>query len=179
MSWTDGVGVLQSGTTGSDGALVLQHVSPERSYVLGIDPQGGVFVSENFYYDSEIYNTKIYAVTDRPMYRPGDPVHVKFIGRTFQNATQSSAPAEADIKLDVLDPNGAPVATSKVHFASDTGADTAFTLARRCDRRRLHAALRLQRRCIRQRISRRRICEAAFRRRTCRWIKPTMRPASR
>ncbi|MGF6774716.1 uncharacterized protein YfaS (alpha-2-macroglobulin family) [Paraburkholderia sp. GAS199] len=128
ISWTDGVGVLQSGSTGGDGALVLQHVSPERSYVLGTDPQGGVFVSENFYYDSEIYNTKIYAVTDRPMYRPGDPVHVKFIGRTFQNATQSSAPAEADIKLDVLDPNGAPVATSKVHFASDTGADTSFTL---------------------------------------------------
>ncbi|MGE8165245.1 alpha-2-macroglobulin family protein [Paraburkholderia sp. NPDC080076] len=128
VNWTDGVGVLQSGSTGNDGALVLQHVSPERSYVLGTDPQGGVFVSENFYYDSEIYNTKIYAVTDRPMYRPGDPVHVKFIGRTFQNATQSSAPAEADIKLDVLDPNGAPVATSKVHFASDTGADTAFTL---------------------------------------------------
>jgi uncharacterized protein YfaS (alpha-2-macroglobulin family) len=128
VSWTDGVGVLQSGSTGNDGALVLQHVSPERSYVLGTDPQGGVFVSENFYYDSEIYNTKIYAVTDRPMYRPGDAVHVKFIGRTFQNATQSSAPAEADIKLDVLDPNGAPVATSKVHFASDTGADAAFTL---------------------------------------------------
>ncbi|MFM0646534.1 alpha-2-macroglobulin [Paraburkholderia bryophila] len=128
VSWTDGVGVLQSGTTGNDGALMLQHVSPERSYVLGADPQGGVFVSENFYYDSEIYNTKIYAVTDRPMYRPGDPVHVKFIGRTFQNATQSTAPVEADIKLDVLDPNGAPVATSKVHFASDTGADTAFTL---------------------------------------------------
>ncbi|HEX7910539.1 MAG TPA: MG2 domain-containing protein, partial [Paraburkholderia sp.] len=111
VSWTDGVGVLQSGTTGGDGALMLQHVSPERSYVLGTDPQGGVFVSENFYYDSEIYNTKIYAVTDRPMYRPGDAVHVKFIGRTFQNATQSSAPAEADIKLDVLDPNGSPVAT--------------------------------------------------------------------
>ncbi|MGN8135722.1 alpha-2-macroglobulin family protein [Paraburkholderia sp. 22099] len=128
VSWTDGVGVLQSGATGGDGALMLQHVSPERSYVLGTDPRGGVFVSENFYYDSEIYNTKIYAVTDRPMYRPGDPVHVKFIGRTFQNATQSSAPAEADIKLDVLDPNGAPVATSKVHFASATGAEASFTL---------------------------------------------------
>jgi len=128
VSWTDGVGVLQSGTTGGDGALPVQHVSPERSYVLGVDPQGGVFVSENFYYDSEIYNTKIYAVTDRPMYRPGDTVQVKFIGRTFQNATQSSAPEAADLKLDVLDPNGAPVATRSVHFASDTGADTSFTL---------------------------------------------------
>ncbi|WP_186310803.1 alpha-2-macroglobulin family protein [Paraburkholderia sp. BCC1886] len=128
VNWTDGVGVLQSGSTGEDGALVLQHVSPERSYVLGVDPQGGVFVSENFYYDSEIYNTKIYAVTDRPMYRPGDAVHVKFIGRTFQNATQSSAPADADIKLDVLDPNGAPVASSTAHFTAASGAEAAFTL---------------------------------------------------
>ncbi|MCX4162830.1 MULTISPECIES: alpha-2-macroglobulin [Paraburkholderia] len=128
VSWTDGVGVLQSGSTGNDGALALDHVSPERSYVIGSDPAGGVFVSENFYYDSEIYNTKIYAVTDRPMYRPGDRVYVKFIGRTFQNATQSSAPAEADIKLDVLDPSGSPISTSTTHFASDTGAQATFTI---------------------------------------------------
>ncbi|MGH8783219.1 alpha-2-macroglobulin family protein [Paraburkholderia sp.] len=128
ISWTDGVGVLQSGTTGGDGALSLEHVSPERSYVIGSDPAGGVFVSENFYYDSEIYNTKIYAVTDRPMYRPGDRVYVKFIGRTFQNATQSSAPAAADIKLDVLDPSGSPISTSTTHFASDTGAQATFTI---------------------------------------------------
>ncbi|WP_228881829.1 alpha-2-macroglobulin family protein [Paraburkholderia saeva] len=128
VSWTDGVGVLQSGTTGSDGTLMLQHVSPERSYVLGTDPAGGVFVSENFYYDSEIYNTKIYAVTDRPLYRPGDLVHVKFIGRTFQSATTSTPAADADINLDVLDPNGAPIATSKVHFSSDTGAQADFNI---------------------------------------------------
>ncbi|WP_415914495.1 alpha-2-macroglobulin family protein [Paraburkholderia sp. J67] len=128
VNWTDGVGVLQSGTTGADGALVLDHVSPERSYVIGSDPQGGVFVSENFYYDSEIYNTKIYSVTDRPLYRPGDTVHVKFIGRTFQSANQSTAPAAAQLKLDVLDPNGAPIATRNVDFASETGGETTFTL---------------------------------------------------
>ncbi len=128
VSWTDGVGVLQSGATGADGALVLQHVSPERSYVIGSDPQGGVFVSENFYYDSEIYNTKIYAVTDRPLYRPGDAVHVKFIGRTFQSANQSTPAAPAQLKLDVLDPNGAPIATRNVDFASETGGEATFTL---------------------------------------------------
>ncbi|MDR3100095.1 MAG: alpha-2-macroglobulin family protein [Paraburkholderia sp.] len=128
VSWTDGVGVLQSGSTGADGALVLQHVSPERSYVVGRDPQGGVFVSENFYYDSEIYNTKIYAVTDRPLYRPGDAVHVKFIGRTFLSANQSAPAAPAQLKLDVLDPNGAPIATRKVDFASESGGEAAFTL---------------------------------------------------
>ncbi|MFD1561944.1 alpha-2-macroglobulin [Paraburkholderia silviterrae] len=128
VNWTDGVGVLQSGSTGADGALVLQHVSPERSYVIGSDPQGGVFVSENFYYDSEIYNTKIYAVTDRPLYRPGDAVHVKFIGRTFQSANQSTPAAPAQLKLDVLDPNGAPIATRNVDFASESGGEAAFTL---------------------------------------------------
>ncbi len=128
VSWTDGVGVLQSGSTGADGALLLQHVSLERSYVIGSDPQGGVFVSENFYYDSEIYNTKIYAVTDRPLYRPGDAVHVKFIGRTFQSANQSTPAAPAQLKLDVLDPNGAPIATRNVNFASESGGETTFTL---------------------------------------------------
>ncbi|NLP65900.1 alpha-2-macroglobulin family protein [Paraburkholderia sacchari] len=128
VSWTDGVGVLQSGSTGADGALMLQHVSPERSYVIGSDPQGGVFVSENFYYDSEVYNTKIYAVTDRPLYRPGDAVHVKFIGRTFQSANQSTPAAPAQLKLDVLDPNGAPIATRSVDFASESGGETTFTL---------------------------------------------------
>ena len=57
VSWTDGVGVLASGTTDSDGTADLRHVSPERSYVIGNDRAGGVFISENFYYDSEIYNT--------------------------------------------------------------------------------------------------------------------------
>ncbi len=128
VSWTDGVGVLQSGATGADGALALDHVSPERSYVIGSDPQGGVFVSENFYYDSEIYNTKIYSLTDRPLYRPGDTVHVKFIGRTFQSANQSTAPAAAQIRLDVIDPNGAPIASRNVDFASDAGGEASFTL---------------------------------------------------
>jgi uncharacterized protein YfaS (alpha-2-macroglobulin family) len=128
IDWTDGMGVLQSGKTGADGVLELAHVAPERSYVIGSDPEGGVFISENFYYDSEIYNTKIYAATDRPLYRPGDTVHVKFIGRAFQSATQSTPAAPATIKLDVLDPNGSPIASQSVAFTSASGGDTRFTL---------------------------------------------------
>ena len=128
VSWTDGVGVLASGTTESDGTADLRHVSPERSYLIGSDRAGGVFISGNFYYDSEIYNTKLYAFTDRPLYRPGDEVRVKFIGRNFKNATESTVPAAGDIKLEVIDPNGAPVATSTTRLAGETGADTRFTL---------------------------------------------------
>lgn len=46
--WTDGLGVMTRGVTDDSGTLQLQHISPERSYILGKDAEGGVFVSENF-----------------------------------------------------------------------------------------------------------------------------------
>lgn len=128
LQWTDGLGVLRSGRSGSDGVLQMDHASPEHSYLLGQDSAGGVFISENFYYDSEIYNAKLYAVTDRPMYRPGDEVQVKFVGRDFHNATDSSPVAAGRIDLDVLDPNGSPVASTHVQMDPVNGADTRFTL---------------------------------------------------
>ena len=64
--------------------------APERSYVFGDDPQGGVSSPRDFYYDSEIYDAKLYAVTDRPLYRPGDTVFVKLLGRAFRSARDST-----------------------------------------------------------------------------------------
>ncbi|MGA4817112.1 hypothetical protein ACPA9J_29575 [Pseudomonas aeruginosa] len=66
--------------------------------MIGEDREGGVFVSENFYYDSEIYDTKIYAFTDRPLYRPGDWVSLKMVGREFRtpgNPRPPPAPGRA------------------------------------------------------------------------------------
>jgi uncharacterized protein YfaS (alpha-2-macroglobulin family) len=126
--WTDGVGVLGSGQTDASGVLAMRRASPEKSYVAGVDPQGGVFVSENFYYDSEIYNAKIYAVTDRPLYRPGDTVRVKFIGRQFRDARRSEPLADATLKLRVNDPNGSPLLGKDVAFSGRDGGDVQFTL---------------------------------------------------
>ncbi len=128
VAWTDGSGVLQSGSTGADGVLALERGSPEHTYVLGEDRQGGVFVSENFYYDSEIYNTKLYALTDRPLYRPGDEVNVKFLGREFTSARASQAAAAAPLTLTVLDPNGTPLLTQVLQLNPESGADTRFSL---------------------------------------------------
>lgn len=128
MAWTDGTGVLQSGKSGSDGVAVMERGSPEHTYVLGEDRDGGVFVSENFYYDSEIYNTKIYAVTDRPLYRPGDEVNVKFLGREFKSARVSQAAMAAPVALTVYDPNGTPLLTQALQLSADTGTETRFRL---------------------------------------------------
>ncbi len=128
VSWTDGSGVLQSGRTAANGVASLERGSPEHTYVMGEDSKGGVFVSENFYYDSEIYNTKIYAVTDRPLYRPDDVVNVKFMAREFTSARVSQSAAASPLVLTVFDPNGTPLLTQTLQLNADTGAEARFKL---------------------------------------------------
>ncbi|MHC8312595.1 alpha-2-macroglobulin family protein [Pseudomonas sp. GT1P32] len=126
--WTDGLGVMSSGATDADGLLRLKHVSPERSFVIGEDEEGGVFVSENFYYDSEIYDTKLYAFTDRPLYRPGDWVSLKIVGREFKNARDSVLPTAADVNVTVLDATGTALQTLALKLDSKAGTQGRFQL---------------------------------------------------
>ncbi|MGF6130548.1 uncharacterized protein YfaS (alpha-2-macroglobulin family) [Pseudomonas frederiksbergensis] len=126
--WTDGLGVMSSGATDADGLLRLKHVSPERSFVIGEDEEGGVFVSENFYYDSEIYDTKLYAFTDRPLYRPGDWVSLKIVGREFKNARDSVAPTAADVNVTVLDATGTALQSLALKLDSKSGTQGRFQL---------------------------------------------------
>lgn len=126
--WSDLNGVLGSGQTDAHGVLQLAHSVPETSYAFGQDREGGVFITENFYYDSEIYNAKLYAYTDRPLYRPGDEVNVRLYGREFQSATQSTPLARGPISLTVMDATGAPVHQASIDYQSDVGGHTRFTL---------------------------------------------------
>lgn len=128
LLWTDGLGVLSQGRSDEQGLLRLDHVSPERSYVLGQDPAGGVFVSENFYYDSEIYDTKLYAFTDRPLYRPGDWVEVKILGRHFTASRDSQRAADAPIELAVIDALGSQLQQLRLDFRGEGGAQVRFQL---------------------------------------------------
>lgn len=125
---TDGVGTLQSGTTGPDGVFIVKRKSPERSYVIVKDAQGGVFASENYYYDTEIYATKLYAFTDRPLYQPGDTVHIKMFGRFFQDSQRSVPLNKGDVKVAVLDPTGNPITTATCPITGEDGGDTSFQL---------------------------------------------------
>ncbi|MGH8552964.1 MAG: MG2 domain-containing protein, partial [Methylococcales bacterium] len=126
--WTDGLGILKQGSTDARGLLRLTHESPERSFVIGEDAEGGVFVSENFYYDSEIYDTKLYAFTDRPLYRPGDWVEIKILGREFKNARDSVAPQAAPLSLLVLDANGTALQAIELNYDPVTGTNGRFQL---------------------------------------------------
>lgn len=126
--WTDGLGVMTCGVTDGSGTLQLQHISPERSYILGKDAEGGVFVSENFFYESEIYNTRLYIFTDRPLYRAGDRVDVKVMGREFHDPLHSSPIVSAPAKLSVLDANGSLLQTVNVTLDARNGGQGSFRL---------------------------------------------------
>jgi uncharacterized protein YfaS (alpha-2-macroglobulin family) len=128
LQWTDGQGTLMSAATDARGLATLKHASPERTYLLGEDGDGGVFVSENFYYDSEIYDTRLYAVTDRPLYRPGDEVGIRLFARDYRAANTSSLAKAGEVRVEVVDPNGTPVLSAKAALSPDQGADTAFRL---------------------------------------------------
>jgi len=125
---TDGAGTLESAVTDSDGTAFFNRSSPERSYLIAQDKDGGVYVSENFYYDSEIHNAKLFAFTDRPLYRPGDTVRFKLVGRHFKDA-QHSIPLEAGpIRVVALDSGGAPVASTVFQLDPQEGGDGSFKL---------------------------------------------------
>jgi len=101
---------------------------PEKSYTLGQDKDGGVFVSENFYYDSEIYNSKLYLFTDRPLYKPGDRVRLKVYGREFTGARDSKPIEAAKVMLKLVDPAGQTLLSRPLQISSDTGGDTELSL---------------------------------------------------
>ncbi len=128
LVWSDLNGVLGSGQTDRDGVFTAERSVPETSYVFGQDREGGVFITENFYYDSEIYNTKLYGYTDRPLYRPGDEVNIRLYGREFQSATRSTAMTPGPVSLTVMDATGTPVHQATLNYQSDVGAHTRFTL---------------------------------------------------
>ena len=128
--WTDLNGVLGSGRSDGDGVLVIARKVPETSYAFGVDQAGGVFISENFYYDSEIHAKKLYIYTDRPLYRPGDEVHVRVQGREFESAVRSRALPSGRLDLTVLDAAGQPVHREALAYDREDGATARFRLPR-------------------------------------------------
>jgi len=126
--WSDGNGTLKSDHTDDDGIASFSRDVPEKSYTLGQDKDGGVFVSENFYYDSEIYNSKLYLFTDRPLYKPGDLVRLKVYGREFTGARESKPIEPAKVVLKLVDPSGQVLLSRPLQISADTGGDTELSL---------------------------------------------------
>lgn len=111
---TDGVGVLYKGETDSHGLAIYNQTkktaeSSEVTYVFGEDKDGGVFVSENFFYQSEYPDTKMFIFTDRPLYNPGDLVQGKIFGKLNSQT----------ISVSIIDSAGTIVVNKAVKLEKD------------------------------------------------------------
>lgn len=107
---SDGVGVLKEAQSNINGIALLQQDLPEKNYVYGMDAQGGVFISEQFYEDSPISSPAVLTVTDKPLYQAGESVRFKAIVQHADLATGTWA-------YTVSDPNGETIAQGSLQDA--------------------------------------------------------------
>ncbi len=128
---TDGIGTLDQGTGDADGVFTSKHSTPERSFAIVEDNDGGVAISENFFYDSEVYQPKIFVFTDRPLYQPGDTVYVRALGRDIKRSGAKDQWSALPIKtasLTVVDAMGVPLLTQSLSWKGIDGGETKFQL---------------------------------------------------
>lgn len=128
---TDGVGILDQGVGNSDGIFISKRSIPEHSFVMAEDQEGGVSVSENFFYDSEVFQAKIYVFTERPLYQPGDTVSVRAFGRDLKRKGALdvwSALPGTSATLKVVDSTGVELFSKPMVWDGANGGDAEFRL---------------------------------------------------
>lgn len=128
---TDGVGVLDQGTSNADGIFISKREIPEKTFVLTEDESGGVSISENFFYNSEAYVPKLYVFTDRPLYQPGDTVSVRAFGGNIKREGSKdrwSAISGSSGTLSIIDAAGIPLLTKKMIWSGAEGGEVQFKL---------------------------------------------------
>lgn len=127
---TDQISLLEKGITDKEGVFVISRPSLEHSFLLAEDADGGIAISENFYYDSEIYGQKNFITTERPLYQPGDEVQVRIFTRIFQDAIQSKGLSQDQpYEMKVLDSGGKEIFNQPVTLnAANHGGYASFFL---------------------------------------------------
>ena len=73
--------------------------------------------------------TQAYIYTDRPIYRPGQTVHVKVIARYDNDAVYSRIPLEWDVIVRLRDARDNVIETKTLHVNEYGTLDTSFDLA--------------------------------------------------
>jgi hypothetical protein len=131
VTLTDGVGVLDQGKANDDGVYISKREIPERTYAMIEDASGGVSISENFFFPSEVYQPKIYVFTDRPLYQPGDLVSVRAFGRNVKPTGAAdvwSSLTGKSAEISIVDAAGVMLINKKLSWRGIEGSETQIQL---------------------------------------------------
>ncbi|MFQ5742697.1 MAG: alpha-2-macroglobulin, partial [Acidobacteriota bacterium] len=103
--------------TGEDGIALLRLAGTEGGHDLyvaaGLRDHQAFSTGSNYSQRRADDSWRIYAVTDRPVYRPGERVRWKLVARTHDGSVYST-PAASTIELEIADPHGAKVDERKL-----------------------------------------------------------------
>ena len=81
------------------------------------------------YYDSQYNQTKAFFITDRPVYRPEQPVKYKFwIGNAKYDQEENSFVSNSDVGIRITYPNGETFFDKTLHTDNYGGAEGDFLL---------------------------------------------------
>jgi uncharacterized protein YfaS (alpha-2-macroglobulin family) len=98
--------------------------SPARLAYLGYS---GVWSGD--YYDQQYNEVKVFALTDRPVYRPGQEVHFKFwVGTARYDQPDASAFAAQSFAVEILNPRGEKIYAKSLVADSYGGLSDSITL---------------------------------------------------
>ena len=134
--WANGQ-FQSSGKTGSDGMASLtatirggaQGAEPENTWILARNGADAALVTPWGYgfQDNGTQTERSYLYTDRPVYRPGDPVHIKGIVRQEQNDALV-LPGPQAVTLRVADPDNKEVLKKQLTLSSHGTVAVDFNL---------------------------------------------------
>lgn len=106
ISISRGDALVESGTTNADGIAhaALSGDEDSRSVIVATFGQSRALCSVYSYNDDSSSATRIWAYTDRPVYRPGDEVQFKALVRVL-HGTSYALPSPGTAQIEVRDPN--------------------------------------------------------------------------
>lgn len=121
-----------------DNGLVIpseKQMPPQYQWVAMVRSDEGRFaylgftnVWYNHNYDQEYSLNRTYGITDRPVYRPGQPVNFKFWIRTARYDQDGNTFANQDFKVRIVDPRGKSIEDRKLTTDEYGGFDGTYTL---------------------------------------------------
>jgi hypothetical protein len=103
-------------TTNDDGICVFSFAQTANNRELfataALEDRQAFGQGNSYWYRPEPERWRIYAVTDRPAYRPGETVQWKYTARQYDGATYST-PANQLVEFTIYDPKGSKVTDGK------------------------------------------------------------------
>ncbi len=118
---------VRRGQTGDDGVARVRFTregNNSYSFFAAVSHQDQQAFSQGHGYSQQHSKWKVYVLTDRPAYRPGEKAHWKLVAR-LESPMGYSTPSDQELEIEITDPKGARVEKTRVtlnRFGSGWGS---------------------------------------------------------